>query len=133
MENAAASTDASTAGGEQNGSAGVDASRATAAATSASTAAGGAATEGAGRVGQRSLRARPAKAEMQLLSEAGGLQLHLDPKRHYEGYSGTGYQGVFDDYWPCGFKKEKVPPRALSALGGWGRASASATACRRHE
>ncbi|KAL1503186.1 hypothetical protein AB1Y20_011244 [Prymnesium parvum] len=56
---------------------------------------------------RRALRARPAKPEIQLLTEAGGLHLHLDPRRHMKDYAGTGYKGVFDDYWPCGFKKYK--------------------------
>ena len=42
----------------------------------------------------RARAARPAKAQMELLEEAGGLRLHLDPRRHLEGYAGTGYKGV---------------------------------------
>lgn len=55
----------------------------------------------------RALRKRQPKPELQLLAEAGGLRLHLDPKRNAPGYSGTGYKGVFNDYWPSGFKKYK--------------------------
>ena len=53
------------------------------------------------------LRERPVKAEIEVLSEAGGLQLHLDPRRVTDGYSGTGYRGVFDDSWHSGYKKER--------------------------
>ena len=91
----------------------VDATAAPAAATAATathvTGADGAATGGASGNGEgrrgRALRTRPAKAQLELLEEAGGLRLHLDPRRHMEGYDGTGYKGVFDDYWPCGYKK----------------------------
>ena len=38
---------------------------------------------------------------------AGGLELHLDPRRTMDGYSGTGYRGVFEDYWPSGYKRER--------------------------
>ena len=24
-----------------------------------------------------------------------------------DGYSGTGYRGVFEDYWPSGYKRER--------------------------
>ncbi|EOD34221.1 hypothetical protein EMIHUDRAFT_201887 [Emiliania huxleyi CCMP1516] len=37
----------------------------------------------------------------------GGLELHLDPRRTMDGYSGTGYRGVFEDYWPSGYKRER--------------------------
>lgn len=58
---------------------------------------------------ERKFRARPASAEpkLELLTEAGGLRLHLDPRRNIDGYTGTGYAGVFNDYWPTGFKKFK--------------------------
>ena len=58
---------------------------------------------------ERKFRARPASAEpkLELLTEAGGLRLHLDPRRNIDGYTGTGYAGVFNDYWPTGFKKLK--------------------------
>ena len=38
---------------------------------------------------------------------AGGLELHLAPRRTMDGYSGTGYRGVFEDYWPSGYKRER--------------------------
>jgi len=43
----------------------------------------------------------------QLVTEAHGIALHLDPRRTSPGYAGTGYKGVFDDYWPSGFKRDK--------------------------
>ena len=39
--------------------------------------------------------------------QVGGLSLHLDPRRTVEGYSGTGYKGIHDDYWPTGYKKDR--------------------------
>ena len=47
------------------------------------------------------------KPELQLLTEAGGVQLHLDPRRLADGYEGTGYRGVHDDYWHTGFKRDR--------------------------
>ena len=56
----------------------------------------------------RTLRARPEKPNLApLMSELGGLRLHLDPRRTNDNYAGTGYKGVFDDYWPTGYKKER--------------------------
>ena len=71
---------------------------------------------GGGRRGGRVLPARQArhvKPALQLLSEAGGLRLHLDPRRDTEGYAGTGYRGV-NDYWHTGYKKEHL---SLSTTG----------------
>ena len=53
-------------------------------------------------------RARHVKPALQLLSEAGGLRLHLDPRRDTEGYAGTGYRGVQNDYWHTGYKKSDL-------------------------
>ena len=33
------------------------------------------------------------------------MALHLDPRRITDGYAGTGYLGVAEDWWHCGFKK----------------------------
>ena len=54
-----------------------------------------------------SRQARFVKPELQLLTEAGGLRLHLDPRRTADGYTGTGYRGVHDDYWHTGFKRDR--------------------------
>ena len=53
------------------------------------------------------LRARQHKDEWdgKLHKELCGMRLHLDPKRNAEGYSGTGYKGVGNDYWHTGYKK----------------------------
>lgn len=37
----------------------------------------------------------------------GDFRLHLDPRRSSDAYTGTGYKGVYDDYWPSGYKREK--------------------------
>lgn len=55
----------------------------------------------------RTMRARPAKPEISLLTSSGGFRLHLDPKRHTDGYTGCGYKGVADDGWQCGYKAER--------------------------
>ena len=69
--------------------------------------------EGGGGGRRRGGRPRPArqarhvKPTLQLLSEAGGMKLHWDPRRDADGYMGTGYRGVHDDYWHTGYKKER--------------------------
>ena len=50
---------------------------------------------------------RGAAAFAHQVTEANGITLHLDPRRTTPGYSGTGYKGVFDDYWPSGFKRDR--------------------------
>ena len=40
-----------------------------------------------------------------VLTTTGGLQLYLDPRRITDGYDGTGYLGVGNDYQPTGYKK----------------------------
>ena len=56
---------------------------------------------------RRTTRPTKAKVEVQLVSEVQGITLHLDPRRTAAGYTGTGYKGVFDDYWPTGFKRDR--------------------------
>jgi hypothetical protein len=71
---------------------------------------GGDRSSSSSRRGGRSLPARSTryvKPALQLLTEAGGLTLHLDPRRDAEDYMGTGYRGVHDDYWHSGYKKER--------------------------
>jgi hypothetical protein len=64
------------------------------------------------RSSRRVVRARPRET---LLTDAGGLKLHLDPHRKVDGYAGTGYRGVTEDSWPTGYKKER--PFAVSFDG----------------
>lgn len=66
--------------------------------------AGDAAGEGGGRKSY-AMRERHVKPPPRLLAEAGGLRLHLDPRRFRDDYEGTGYVGVFDDYWHTGYKR----------------------------
>jgi len=66
---------------------------------------------------ERKFRDRPAIKQLELLTEAGGLRLHLDPRRMADGYQGTGYQGVFNDYWPTGYKK--LRPYVVTYEGGY--------------
>ena len=56
--------------------------------------------------GRSRLRTRPPpKSGPDVLLETGGMPLHLDPRRITDGYMGTGYLGVAEDWWHCGFKK----------------------------
>ena len=57
--------------------------------------------------GRRTTRPKKSQPELELVTEAHGIKLHLDPRRHQIDYSGTGYKGVFDDYWPSGYKRDK--------------------------
>jgi len=57
--------------------------------------------------GRRTTRPKKSAPELELVTEAHGIKLHLDPRRHQIDYSGTGYKGVFDDYWPSGYKRDK--------------------------
>ncbi len=66
------------------------------------------------------MRARATRPELDLVREIdlGGsrsLRLHLDPRRTLDGYAGTGYKGVSDDYWHTGYKK--LRPYAVSYDG----------------
>ncbi|EOD41314.1 hypothetical protein EMIHUDRAFT_462076 [Emiliania huxleyi CCMP1516] len=74
---------------------------------------GGGSTGGERSAGPSRLRTRVVPPAAQLIGSVGGLEehcgleLHLDPRRTMDGYSGTGYRGVFEDYWPSGYKRER--------------------------
>ena len=57
----------------------------------------------------------------QWIEEAGGLKLWLDPRRTTDGYTGTGYRGVYDDY-NCNSANKKAKPFVVVHEGkGCGR------------